>query len=126
MNKEKFIKKCEELKSKGYNKNFKDGDTLKGNGLHYYYKTIERTEDKYGSMRSVVQLIFKIYHFEDFSDRVPTESMYALEHVIMVSDDTDERIDLIMAFPEHSVEWLEKKAKEFYDFAEQHLKDGNG
>lgn len=121
MTKEEFLKRCKELESKGYKKNFKDGEKINSNGTHYYYKAIEYADDGYDGTRAINQLLFKIYNLEDYYDRVPPESMYAFEPVIMFSRTTDERIDLTLSYPKFPVEYIEEKAKSFGEWAKENI-----
>lgn len=122
MTKQEFINTCKELELKGYKKNFKYDGTINGNGTHYFYKVIEYADDKYGDTRAINQLILKVWNFEKYADRVPEESLYSIEPVIMFSRDTDERIDLHLDHPKHSVEYLERKAKQFGEWCKQNMK----
>lgn len=120
MTKEEFLKQCEEFIKLGYSKNFKNVDTVNDNGTHYFYKVIEYDDDD-GSSRAINQLLFNIWHFERYADRVPSDSLYSFEPVICFSRNTDERIDLHIHFPKHTVEYLEQKAKEFGDWCKQNM-----
>lgn len=122
MTKEQFIEKCKGLELKGYIKTFKYDGPIKGDGIDYLYKVIEYAEDKYGDMRAINQLLLKVWHFEAFADRVPAESMYSIEPVVMFSRNSDERVDLHIHFPEHSIEYLEEKAKEFGEWCKLNMK----
>ena len=77
-------------------------------GGHYLYKVIEYSDDKYGDTRAINQLILKVWNLEKYADRVPEESLYSIEPVIMFSRDTDERIDLHFHYPKHTIEYIEK------------------
>ena len=121
MTKEQFDKSCQELRNKGYKKNFQDGDVLDDRGLNYYYKVIEYREDEYGDNRAINQLLFKIWHFEEFYDRVPKESMYSLEPVVMFSRSTNERIDLTLSDPKFSIDELEEIAVAFGKWADKNI-----
>lgn len=127
MTKEQFNKSCQELRDKGYKKNFRDGEVLNGKGWNYYYKVIEYREDEYGDNRAINQLLFKIWHFEEFYDRVPAEAMYSLEPVVMFSRSTDERVDLILSHPIFSIDELEEIAIAFGKWADKNIaKKKNG
>ena len=121
MTKQEFIQKVKELEAKGYVKNFKLDEKINSNGTHYLYKVIDRDRDKYGDVRTINQLLFKVYNFEDYADRVPEQSLYSLEPVVMFSRDTEERIDLTISFPKHSVEYLERKARQFGEWCKQYM-----
>ena len=121
MTRAEFIDTCKELELKGYKKNFKFDEKINSNGTHYLYKVIEYADDKYGDTRAINQLILKIWNFEDYADRVPEESMYSIEPVIMISRDTDERIDLHLDYPKHSIEYLETKARQFGEWCKQYM-----
>ena len=121
MTKQEFINACKELELKGYKKNFKYDEPINDNGTHYLYKVIEYADDKYGNTRAINQLILKVWNFEKYADRVPEESMYSIEPVIMISRDTDERIDLHLDYPKHTVEYLERKARQFGEWCKQYM-----
>ena len=121
MTKQEFFDKCKELELKGYKKNFKYDEPINDNGTHYLYKVIEYADDKYGDTRAINQLILKVWNLEKYADRVPEESMYSIEPVIMISRDTDERIDLHLDHPKHSVEYLERKARQFGEWCKQYM-----
>ena len=38
MTKEQFDKICQELRKRGYRRNFRNDETLRGDGWNYYYK----------------------------------------------------------------------------------------
>lgn len=121
MTREQFLEKCKEFEEKGYKRNFRDGQKIDSNGTHYYYKVIEYADNEYGETRAINMLLFKIYNFEDYYDRVPAESMYAFEPVVMFSRTTDERIDLILSYPKFPIEYLEEKAKSFGEWAKKNI-----
>lgn len=102
MTKQEFIDTCKELELKGYKKNFKYDEPINDDGTHYLYKVIEYADDKY-------------------ADRVPEESMYSIEPVIMFSRDTEERIDLHLHYPKHTIEYIEKKAVKFGEWCKQNM-----
>lgn len=121
MTKQEFINTCKELELKGYKKNFKYDEPINDNGTHYLYKVIEYADDKYGDTRAINQLILKVWCFEKYANIVPKESMYSIEPVIVISRDTDERIDLHLNYPKHTVEYLEEKALQFGEWCKQHM-----
>lgn len=123
MTKEKFNQMCADLEQRGYKRNFKKGERLKGNGWHHYWKTLERRKDKWGDERAINMLIFKIWHFEDYADRVPAEGMYNLEPVVMFSRSSDERIDLSLSHPKRSIDELEEIAVKFGKWADENIKE---
>ena len=97
MTKKEFIDICKELELKGYKKNFKDNEPINDDGTHYLYKVIE------------------------YADRVPEVSMSSIEPVIMFSRDTEERIDLHLHYPKHTIEYIEKKAVQFGEWCKQNM-----
>lgn len=111
-----FLIKSKEFEDKGYSKNFKDDDPIQIEG-NYFYKTIEYGEDN----RAINILVFKIYNFEKYADRTPGDSYYSFEPVVTFSRTTDERIDLHIHFPEHSIEFIEEKAKQFGEWCKQYM-----
>ena len=125
MTKEQFIQACTDLEQLGYKRNFRKEEHPKGNGLNYFWKVIEWRKDKYGESRAVNQLLFKIWHFEEFKDRFPADSMYSLEPVIAFSRNTSERIDLMVSYPEHSIDELEELASRFGKWADDNIQEVN-
>ena len=123
MTKEQFDKACQELRERGYRRNFGNDEFPKGNGWNYYYKVIERRDDGCGELRAINQLLFKIWHFEEFRDRVPDEGMYALEPVVMFSRNTGERIDLTLSHPKFSIDELEEIAVKFGKWADENIEE---
>ena len=121
MTKQEFINTCKELELKGYKKNFNYDETINDNGTHHLYKVIEYADDKYGDTRAINQLILKVWCFEKYADIVPKESMYSIDPVIVISRDADERIDLHLNYPKHSVEYLEEKALQFGEWCKQYM-----
>ena len=121
MTKQEFIEICKELELKGYKKNFKYDEPINDDGTHYLYKVIEYADDKYGDTRAINQLILKVWNLEKYADRVPEESMYSIEPVIMFSRDTEERIDLHLHYPKHTIEYIEKKAVQFGEWCKQNM-----
>lgn len=113
MTKQEFFDKCKELELMGYKKNFKYDEPINDNGTHYLYKVIEYANDKYGDNRAYNQLILKVWNLEKYADRVPVQSLYSISPVIMISRDTDERIDLHLSYPKRDIKELEKIAKDF-------------
>ena len=123
MTKEQFDKTCQELRERGYRRNFRNDETLRGDGWNYYYKVIERRDDGFGEERAINQLLFKIFHLNEFKDRVPKESMYALEPVVMFSRNTSERIDLTLSYPMFSIDELEDIAIKFGEWADKNIEE---
>lgn len=125
MTKEQFMQACAELEQRGYKRNFGKDQQPKGNGINDYWKVIEWREDKYGESRAVNQLLFKIWHFEEFRDRCPDNSLYSLEPIIAFSRNISERIDLCLSYPERSIDELEELAAKFGKWAEENLQEIN-
>lgn len=123
MTRREFLIKLKELKDKGYSKNFKDDETINSDGTHEFYKVIEYADDKYGDRRAINQVILKVYNFEKYADRVPEESYYSFEPIIMFSRDTEERIDLHIHYPKHSIEFIERKARQFGEWCKQYMNE---
>lgn len=121
MTKQEFIRRCHELEDRGYHKNFKYDEKINNNGTHYLYKVIKYEDDEYGERRAVNQLLLYIWNFEDYAHSVPENSWYSFEPVVTFSRFTDERIDLHIHFPEHDIEYLERKARQFGEWCEQYM-----
>lgn len=125
MNKKEFLKACKELYKRGYRRNFKMSDLYKPNysGLfYYYYKVIDREEDKYGDNRAINQLLFRPWSLWEFRDRLNTDNWLSLEPTVSFSREVDERIDLDLQFPERSIDELEQIAKNFGDWCKQNVR----
>ena len=125
MNKKEFLKVCKELYKRGYRRNFKMSDLYKPNysGLfYYYYKVIDREEDKYGDNRAINQLLFRPWSLWEFRDRLHSDNWLSLQPVISFSREVDERIDLELQFPERSIDELEQIAKDFGEWCKQNVR----
>ena len=125
MNKKEFLKVCKELYKRGYRRNFKMKDLYKPNysGLfYYYYKVIDREEDKYGDSRAINQLLFRPWSLWEFRDRLHSDNWLSLEPIISFSREVDERIDLQLQFPERSIDELEQIAKDFNEWCKQNIR----
>lgn len=125
MNKKEFLKVCKELYKRGYRRNFKMKDLYKPNysGLfYYYYKVIDREEDKYGDRRAINQLLFRPWSLWEFRDRLHSDNWLSLEPIISFSREVDERIDLRLQFPERSIDELEQIAKDFGEWCKQNIR----
>ena len=126
MNKKEFLKACKELYKRGYKRNFKMKDLYKPNysGLfYYYYKVIDREEDKYGDNRAINQLLFRPWSLWEFRDRLNTDNWLSLEPIVSFSREVDERIDLTLQFPERNIDELEQIAKNFREWCKQNIKE---
>lgn len=123
MTKEEFDKRCADLEQRGYKRSFRKGETPRANGWDHYYKNIERGFDKHGGSRNICTLLFNIWRFDEYGDRVPLEAMYSLEPVIMFSRSTDERLDLTLSHPERSVDELEELAVKFCNWCKENVKE---
>jgi len=125
MNKKEFLKTCKELYKRGYRRNFKMKDLYKPNysGLfYYYYKVIDREEDKYGDSRAINQLLFRPWSLWEFRDRLHSDNWLSFEPIISFSREVDERIDLQLQFPERSIDELEQIAKNFGEWCKQNIR----
>lgn len=124
MNKNEFLKELKKLEDRGYIKTFDISKApVRSDGSDYLYKVIEYEKDKYGDLRAINQLIIKVYNFEEYKDRIPGDSYYSFEPIVCFSRDTDERIDLHIHFPKHSIEFLEKKAGQFGEWCKQYMNE---
>lgn len=129
MNKKEFLKVCKELYKRGYRRNFKMKDLYKPNysGLfYYYYKVIDREEDKYGDSRAINQLLFRPWSLWEFRDRLPnSDNWLSFEPIIMFGRSSNERIDVSLQFPERNIDELEKIAKDFGEWCKQNIREVN-
>lgn len=127
MTKEQFNQICAELEQRGYKRNFSKDKPIKGSGIHYYWKVLEWRQypsgEEYDDARAINQLLFKIYHLEEFAYRVEPESLYSFEAVVAFSRNTGERIDLILSHPKRSIDELEEIAIKFGKWADENIKE---
>lgn len=109
MTRQEFNIRCKELEARGY-KFIKYKETPCDDGRDYYYKVIDRAEDKYSDMRAIVQLMFRVYRCELPRDQV---EYFSLQPVVCVSREIDELTDLILDHPQRTVQELEQIAHKF-------------
>ena len=122
---EDLRKVIKNLESRGYRKNFEEGDLFKPNQsgyFNYYYKVIDRGVDKYGDSRAINQLLFRVWSLYEFRDRIKSDSLYSLEPVISFSREIDERIDISLQYPERDIDELEKIAKDLGEWIKENIK----
>jgi hypothetical protein len=124
LNKKEFLKACKELYKRGYRRNFsmKDLYGSESGTFMWYYKTIDRAEDKYGDMRSINQIFFRPWSLYQFRDRLNTDKWLSLEPVISFTRDVDERIDLTLQFPDRSIDEIEEIAKKFGEWCKENVR----
>ena len=128
MTKKELLKAIDELTNRGYIKNFSDEeldsklmDKYTGHTT-YLYKVITRRKCEYGASRADNVLQYRVWSFELYRDRVPEQSLYSLEPVVMISRDIDERIDLhIEDYFKRTIEECEEIAKSFGVFCDSHI-----
>lgn len=129
MTKKEFLKVSKELYKRGYRRNFKMKDLYKPNysGLFYwYYKVVDRGEDKYGDSRAITQLLFRPWSLYEFRDRLSdSDNWLSFEPVIMFGRNIDERVDLSLQYPERSIDELEQIAKDFGEWCKQNIREVN-
>ena len=81
------------------------------NDRPYYYKAIEYRDDEDGDSRAVCQLLFYLFEQEDSRSGYVE---YAIKPAVIVSRNTDERLDLTISQPkQRSIDECERIAKEF-------------
>jgi hypothetical protein len=90
--------------------------------FYYYYKVMDREEDKYGDNRAINQLLFRPWSLWEFRDRLNSDNWLSLEPIVSFSREVDERIDLELQFPERSIDELEQIAKDFGEWCKQNVK----
>ena len=77
----------------------------------YYYKAIEYRDDEDGNSRAACQLLFYLFEQEDNRSGYVE---YAIKPAVIVSRNTDERLELTILQPKQcSIEECERIAKEF-------------
>ena len=113
--------------TKGGDENY--SQALKGRGYEfvgnrYYYeyychKAIEYRKNEDGDSRAVCQLLF--YLFEQ-DDNLIGYVEYAIKPAVIVSRNTDERLDLTISQPkQRSIEDCERIAKEFMKWVDMNI-----
>lgn len=123
MTREEYNEMCLELIKRGYKRNFGELEKPRDDGMNYYYKVIERRKNEYGEERAINQLFFKIWSLEKYRDRVPYNSLYSLEPVIMFSRSIDERIDLTLCHPRFSIDECEEIANKFGKWVDENIEE---
>lgn len=122
MTREEFIEFEKLLVSNGYNKY---------SGWHdasfTYYKSFGKGNNKYDDERSLYQIGFSVYNFEEYADRNPHLKFnpISIQPVIMVSRIIDERIDLDVMSDyedETSIKRIEEIADSFFKWVEDNIK----
>ena len=109
MTRYEFDTRRRELEKRGYK--YRQYNEVPGDdGRDYYYKVIDRAEDKYGDMRAIVQLMFRVYRCELPRDQV---EYFSLQPVVCVSREIDELTDLHLDHPQRTVQELEQIAHKF-------------
>ncbi|MGN1172966.1 MAG: hypothetical protein ACI4SO_04185 [Muribaculaceae bacterium] len=118
MTKKQYDKFIKDLEKRGY--------IFREYGMFHdapnYCRAIELRADNDGKVRAVCQLLFNLY---DFSGIVEQED-YSYEPVIIVSRNTDERIDLTLSHPKLSIDGCERIASEFLKFVDNNIKQKGG
>ena len=74
-----------------------------------YYKVIEYRDNEDGDSMVVCQLVFNIYKMEFSSG----DAYYSIVPVVVVTRNTDERLDFTISHHKRSIEECERIAKEF-------------
>lgn len=121
MNKQDFLNRVEELIRRGYIPVIQDRNCPKEDGSEYLYKVIDRDKDSYGDMRAVNQLLYKIWHLENYRHRIESDQLYSLEPVVDFSRNTSERIELHLSWPELSIDECEGIARKFGEWAKENI-----
>lgn len=83
----------------------------------YCYKVIEYRKNEDGDYWVVCQLVFNIYKMEFSSG----DAYYSIVPVVVVSRNTDERLDFTIGPPKRSVEECERIAKEFMRWVDMYV-----
>lgn len=120
MKKQEFDNMCQELLDKGYKVVRKYPNYFRPDGKDYFYKVIDRASDEDGDSRSWNQLIFYVWHLEDYADRVASGHLYSLCPKVDISRTTSERVILELAWPERSIDELEQIAKDFGEWVKSY------
>lgn len=120
MNKQQFQDKISKLKDRGYCLVARYTH-FRGDGQDYLYKPLIYRKDEYEHNRAVCQLLFKIWHLEEFKDKLlDIDSIYSLEPVISISRNIDERLELHI-YSMESIEKCEDLSIKFLKFVDDEL-----
>ena len=112
MTRKEYHKYIQELKERGY------GCSCNGyTDKKYFYKVLEYRNDENGDIEAVCELVFYLYEIKDNHNM-----FYSIEPVVLVSRNVDERLDLIIPYPQRSIEELERIAKEFVQWVDEYIK----
>lgn len=124
LTKKEFLKVCKELYKRGYRRNFKMKDLYNGESgtFLWYYKSIDRAEDKYGDSRAINQILFRPWSLYPFRDRLHSDKWLSFEPVISFSREVDERIDLTLQFPDRSIDEIEEIARNFGEWCKENVR----
>lgn len=113
MTKEEYKNYIEALNGRGYK--------FVGNRYYYKYycyKAIEYRDDEDGNSRAVCQLLFYLFEQEDNRSGYVE---YAIKPAVIVSRNTDERLDLTISQPKRSIKDYERIAKEFMEWVDMNI-----
>lgn len=102
MTQQEYDAYIEALKARGY-------QFVGSHQSRCYCKIIKYRKDEDGDYWVVCQLVFNIYKMEFSSG----DAYYSIVPVVVVSRNTDERLDFTIGPPKRSIEECERIAKEF-------------
>ena len=85
----------------------------------YCYKVIEYRKNEDGDSRAVCQLVFNIYSREY---KCSGDVYYSIVPVVVVSRNTEERLDFTISHPNRSIKDYERIAKEFMKWVDINIK----
>ena len=114
MTKQEYDAYIEALKARGY----KFGGSWYNKP--YYRKVIEYRDNEDGDSMAVCQLVFNIYSREY---KCIDYAYYSIVPVVVVSRNTDERLDFTIGPPKRSIEECERIAKEFLRFVDNNINE---
>ena len=118
MNKKQFNEFAKELTAKGYHRvdptTNNRGEKIETSQNPYWWKSIVRRRDRDGDERSVVIARYKEWDLSRYD--IPIEHWYSMSPSILISRNTDERIDIEITSPRPTIIELEQIAIKFFKF----------
>ena len=85
----------------------------------YYSKVIEYRKNEDGDSRAVCQLLF---YFYELKDNRSGNVYYSIVPIVVVSRNTEERLDFTISHPKRSIKDYERIAKEFMKWVDINIK----
>lgn len=118
MNKAQFDEFAKELTDNGYQRvdttTNSRGEKIETSLRPYWWKSIVYRPDRDGDNRSVVITRYEEWDLSRYD--IPIEHRYSFAPSILISRNTDERIDIDITSPRPTIKELEQMAVKFFKF----------